>query len=910
MTADRWTRVQEIFEAALAAPEEERASRVRAMAADDAMAAEVFELLEADSATFLPLDAPFVSGGAASGAAGSGAGTEAEWEPELAPGTRIGPWRIEEPIGSGGMGVVYRATRADGGFEQEVALKRVRRGMDSRSIIRRFEAERAILAGLEHENIARLLDGGLAEDGLPYFVVEYVRGRPIDVYCDEERLSVDERLDLFVSVCRAVLHAHSRLVVHRDLKPANILVTEEGVPKLLDFGIARLLDDTGEAATRLTRVGDRVLTPGYASPEQFSGRDIGTPSDIYSLGVILYELLVGDRPESADPSTGVGATTRPSGSPSLADAERAATIAAQRGVSLQRLRRTVAGDLDLICLKALRSEPGRRYATVDALAEDIRRHRDGYPVRARPDTLGYRVSRFVRRNRAAVAASAIGAALVITTSAIYTERVTAERDRAQLEAGRAEQVSTFLASLFETQEGEMTASELLRRGSDRLGDELSDQPAVLATLREVIGRAYLSLGDDAEALAQFEKAVEEFALLPGPPDEERLIDLWDAESRVAMALVSIGRMEEAADLYLRILEDRRALLPPTAEVADGHFQLGSLYLRMQRLDEAGEQYAAALQILETRQAAGVDLRRPILITLRGIGDLAMERQDGSAAHAAFLSADSLAELLYGEVHAERVRDQLNLSWTSRMIGDEEAMELHFAEAERLGRELHEAGSYEQIELLLGIAESRSAAAQRVQALRLYDEVVEQASAALGPNHRFVDAALGGAAELLVRLRRPEEALPYSERSLEVGRARVGAIHTLTARAASQVAQIHLMTGEPASAVPYLEEAVDIRRQLEHPALGNALEGLGSAYQATGRYDDAVRTLTESRGLLSERLDIARVDGRIGTAYMLQGQLQRAIPILEQALEVLDAEYPADHPVPSSVRRALEQARAG
>ncbi|MEO1480281.1 MAG: serine/threonine-protein kinase, partial [Bacteroidota bacterium] len=337
-------------------------------------------------------------------------------------GTQVGPYHLVRQLGTGGMGDVYLAERASADeqaqFEQQVALKLVKRGMDSRQVLRRFQQERQILARLDHPHIARLLDGGVTERGQPYFVMEYVEGVPIDAYCDQHRLTVDERLGLFQDACRAVLYAHSQLVVHRDLKPSNILVTEsaDGQPgprkpivKLLDFGIAKLLAEDDDA-TALTRTGGAVMTPAYASPEQVRGEPVGTGTDIYSLGVVLYELLAGQRPyalperdrlaavqmlaqqEPEPPSTVVRRAT--TGADATGPGATGTQITEARRTQPERLRRRLTGDLDVICLTALRTEPERRYPTVAALLDDVRRHLTGLPVTARRDTAAYRLGKF------------------------------------------------------------------------------------------------------------------------------------------------------------------------------------------------------------------------------------------------------------------------------------------------------------------------------------------------------------------------------------------------------------------------------------------------------------------------------------------------------------------------------------
>jgi eukaryotic-like serine/threonine-protein kinase len=381
--------MNELFHDALAVPAERRGSFVDQSCGDDpAMAGEIAQLLAAHARDEGIMEGPAVV-------------TAPGWLEEESPsvvGRRFGPYVAVRELARGGMGAVYLAQRVDGAFEQRVALKLIKRGMDSDQVVARFRAERQILASLEHPNIARLLDGGASDEGQPFLVMEYIDGQRIDEFTRERRLPVAERLRLWLQVCGAVSYAHQHLVVHRDIKPANVLVTADGTPKLLDFGIARLLDPTAEAVSTMTEL--RMLTPEYASPEQIEGRHATTVSDVYSLGVVLYELLTERspyRPRSRAPGDIAEAirTTepvRPSAAVSGADAS---------------LGRRLRGDLDTILLTALRKEPERRYPSVEQLAGDVRRHLEGLPVRARPDTFGYRAGKFVRRNRAGVAAAAL-----------------------------------------------------------------------------------------------------------------------------------------------------------------------------------------------------------------------------------------------------------------------------------------------------------------------------------------------------------------------------------------------------------------------------------------------------------------------------------------------------------------------
>ncbi|MEK7330512.1 MAG: serine/threonine-protein kinase, partial [Candidatus Eisenbacteria bacterium] len=447
-------------------------------------------------------------------------------EPEPAPeppmaGRQIGPWRVVREVGRGGMGAVYLAERADGAFEQTVALKLIKRGLARAEILQRFLRERRILARLEHRNIARLADGGVTDDGLPWFAMEYVEGQPITDWCDEHRAGVEERLRLFRAVCDAVQYAHRNLVVHRDLKPSNIFVTADGEVKLLDFGIARLLSDEpdGDALT-LTREGLRVLTPHYAAPEQLRGEAATTATDLYSLGVVLYELLSGARP------FGRSAT-------SLDQLRR--EVLEEEPVPPSGLRsewrHPLRGDLDNIVLTALRKEPQRRYPSVEALLADLERYREGRPVQATPPSARYRIAKFVRRNRVSVIAGAVVtltflvgvvatmwqavAAALVVASLVGGLAVSIGQTRlARREARKAEEVRSFLLRVFEVADPyhsrgqSVTARELLDQGARRIDSELKGQPALRAEMLGVLADLYLKLALVEPAMKSFRAFIE------------------------------------------------------------------------------------------------------------------------------------------------------------------------------------------------------------------------------------------------------------------------------------------------------------------------------------------------------------------------------------------------------------------
>ena len=505
---------------------------------------------------------------------------------------RIGPYKLIRELGRGGMGTVWLAARADEQFEKRVALKVVR-ASDSEEVLRFFRRERQILAGLEHPNIARLLDGGTTDDGLPYFVMEHVEGVPIDRYCDEHKLSVPERLRLFEGVCSAVQHAHRSLVVHRDLKPGNILVTDEGVPKLLDFGIAKLLNPgvagAGSAETLV------AMTPDYASPEQVRGRAITTGTDVYSLGVVLYELLTGQRPyrvkshehvevlkavcesEPERPSTAVGRT----GERRQADGTTIPTTPEEAGrlrhETPERLKKRLKGDLDAIVLAALQKDPLHRYASVEGLARDIHRYLDGQPITARKTSTVYRLRKMAGRHKLGVAAAAAILVLLVTlavTSTVQASRIRKERDHATLETAKVTAMNSFLqealgaADPWEKGSRNISLLDALRQAQGKAESTFQGQPLIRAAVLQTIGNTFANLAEFQEGEKALRTALVLRTAAAGPQSAEvaesqaglsNLYGLWhrfdqaiaagQESLRITKALYGPRSLETAAALY-------------------------------------------------------------------------------------------------------------------------------------------------------------------------------------------------------------------------------------------------------------------------------------------------------------------------------------------------------------------------
>ncbi len=586
MTPERWAQIRQIFDGALERPEVDRAAYLRVVCArDDELRREVESLLASHDSAGDFLDKPAAN---LSGITHTLTSASVDLQ-EYPPGYRAGPYELQKCIGRGGMGSVWLATRFDNEFKKQVAIKLVKRGMDTQEILRRFRLERQVLAGLTHPNIAALIDGGSTPDGLPYLVMEYVQGIRIDRYCEQHKSTITERLKLFRDVCAAVQYAHGNLVVHRDLKAGNILVTAEGVPKLLDFGIAKLIRtefDTLAAAE--TRPELRPMTLDYASPEQVRGEPITTSTDVYSLGVLLYKLLTGKSPygprAQSDQALRRAIVEKEPLKPSsviLTDEKAVIPQATQRidlaqeetrDKARRRLKKKLAGDLDMIVLMALRKEPQRRYASVEQFSGDIRRYLEGRPVIARSDTFGYRTARFVRRNVVAVAAATM-TALVLFAGAVFEQRSAARATRNEAVAEARLKVAD---------------AESLRQQSDlqnayfRLGESQSPA-AALETYRTALASA-----------RAFEQAHPGNSL---------------ASQFIAHAAMKVGGMvlDQAPAEALDLFTEARTRLEPVAETSPADYFTavqGQGHAQFLRRDLLGAlaSFSRALQVAEAQVA--------------------------------------------------------------------------------------------------------------------------------------------------------------------------------------------------------------------------------------------------------------------------------------------------------------------
>jgi eukaryotic-like serine/threonine-protein kinase len=755
-------------------------------------------------------------------------------------GDRIGPYRVLRTLGSGGMGEVYLAERADAQFEQQVAIKVVHGGALAVSMHSRLKLERQILAQLDHPNIAHLLDGGALPDGSAYIVMEYIDGVAIDVFCDSNRLDINARLKLFQTVCAAVHYAHQNLIVHRDLKPSNILVTVAGVPKLLDFGIAKLLDDRQAARHTLavTQADIRIMTPDHASPEQVRGQAITTSSDVYVLGVLLYRLLCGSSPffissmrlaeieraicekDPVPPSHMVGADESP----------ESRSIADTRGTSVKRLRRALEGDLNNIVLMAMRKEPERRYGSAQQLAGDIQRHLEGKPVIARRDTVSYRTSKFVKRHWLPVSAAAAATFMIVAfsiTTYMQSVRIAAERDRAaqqreraEHERARAEEVSSFLVNLFklsdpeENRGNQVTARELLDSGAKRLEAGLQDQPETKAALLSTVGAVYDSLGQYNEALPILDEALRlqgrahdgshigtllEVASarigtgnLPGaePPLQDALhisqseFGAKSIESgRTLWALGRLrlqqGRFVEAQDLLVQSLGTLQSANAPQTDISSLLDDLAKVYTRAQQWGLAKETYERALDI--DRRVLGDDHPR-VAQYLDNLAIVAQNMGDLKQAETLYRDALTRMESVYGERHPETAMTKGNYGLLLQREGrlTEADPLLRDAVAIRLslfGPDNYNVG-YARVSLAMLLHDKGDLAASENE----FRQALAIYDKSLPANHQYRASLLMHFARLLVDRNKNPEALACSEEAIKIWTATSPATSSQTALA--------------------------------------------------------------------------------------------------------------------------------
>ena len=912
-----WSRLEALLDQALELPIDRRSTLLDQVGRDDpAVRERVEQLLAADAAAGDFLDdgaAAWLRGGPMTAAHGAGQGA-------LDVGARVGPYRVIDELGRGGMGIVYRAERADGEFAQVVAIKLVQRGLDSDGTMR-FRRERQILAQLDHPAIARLLDGGLHTDGRPYFAMELVEGEPITTYCDRRRLSIEARLRLFCRVCEAVQYAHGRLIVHRDLKPANIFVTTTGELKLLDFGIAKLLtDDDPTEATELTGTGLRPLTPAYAAPEQLRGEPVSTATDVYTLGVILFELLTGRRPPGSA-SGGFDRTSLDADPPRPSnlllpkdhdDARSIDEIAHARGLAPRALAARLAGDLDAIVLKALRREPHRRYVGAGPLAEDLDRFLQGRPVAAGPEGRRYRAGKFVRRHR-------VGIAVVVSLvlSLMGGLAATAWQARAKtLEAQKAEAVKTFLVSIFQGADPaqaagrEVTLRQVLDEGAERVQRDLASEPAVQGELLTVLAGVYKELGITERAAPLTDQALAIHERLYGADSAPVATNL-----RQKASLAKAQSDLDTADRFARdaLEKHRRAygnlhheVAEDLDEVADAARQGGRLpdalaaveeSLRIRKAIYGNEHRLVAgslnnLAVIKREQGRyeesaalykqTIDLRRRLLgrehplvaLVVHNFAALQLFRGELEPAAASAREALEQFRRFYGEGHPLTLTARNNVANIDRVLGRYDAAEAGTRTVFDSWAKVEGTDGPNAVGALTNLGQiyrDRGDPVRAEEILRDADQRWHRRMGAAHPTGAIIRRNLAGA---LADLGHYDEAGRLLREVLDRIRAAYGTSHNEVATTLHELGQLARRRGDLVEAESRLGEAVEMRRKL-----------LGEQHYLT-----------------------ARSLAALGAARLAGNAPASARQPLEEALVTLRRTLPANHPVVVSATRDLERAR--
>jgi serine/threonine protein kinase/tetratricopeptide (TPR) repeat protein len=751
------------------------------------------------------------------------------------PGTWIGPYKLVQMIGEGGMGAVFLAEQ-ERPVRRTVALKVIKPGMDTSAVTARFETERQALALMDHPNIAKVLDAGTTHTGHPFFVMEFVQGVPITDYCDTARLTPRQRLELFIPVCQAVQHAHQKGVIHRDMKPSNVLVVEidgKPVPKVIDFGVAKAIDQRLTERTQLTRLGAIVGTPEYMSPEQAgTSADIDTRSDVYGLGVLLYELLTGTTPLDRETLRQAGfdevlkrvreeEPPKPSTRLSGTD-ERLPSVAAVRGTEPVRLARLVRGDLDWVVMKALEKDRARRYETPSAFARDVQRHLDGDPVEAGPPSRSYRLRKFTRKHRAALAmAGAITLVLIAATAVSTWEAWRATRaeklaetrlsdtkkaraatqvalKRSEEAREQAEEVSHFLVRAFRKpdpeQDGrELKVADLLARAAEELDSPQNPvAPGIKSELLHALGQTFSGLGLPAQALEMHEKAraIRESVLAPDHPDT--LI----SRSLVADGYGAVGRLDEAIALHKETLKIRTAKLgPEDSSTLNSRNNLASAYFNAGRLDEAIAMHEATLKIRDAK--FGSD--HPDTCASRSnLAQAYLSAQRADEAVPMLAAVLKATEARRGQDHPETLMDRDNL-----------------------------AAAYQ-------------AAGRIPEAIAIHEETLEIATAKLGPHHPGTLVNRNNLAVAYALAGRYSDALPLCELVLNQLTAKLGSNHPETLWAEANLGAVYRDTGRPEEGARRMEAA--IQRARGRPAVLESMDpvvpDLAETYEVIGRWNQA------------------------------------------------------------------------
>jgi serine/threonine protein kinase len=900
MEPELWSRVEDLFHRALELDQSHRAEFLQHACGDDeALRREVESLLALDKPAERFIESPALEMMGRMAANESG---------NTAPPEKIGPYRIVREIGHGGMAVVYLAERDDKNYRSRVAIKMVKPGIGTGPVLERFRNERQTLAALEHSNIVKLLDGGRTELGLPYLVMEYVEGLPIDEYCDLNRLSIASRLGLFRTVCSGVQCAHQNLVIHRDLKPANILVTKEGLPRLLDFGIAKLLNPECQDTPLITRMDWRLMTPEYASPEQVGGQPVTSATDIYSLGVLLYEMLTGYRPfevgdlpwreiermvseqEPARPSTRVSA-----------DRQQLEATAGMRRADPKQLVNLLRGDLDWITMKALEKDPTRRYQTASELSADLGRYLSHEPVLARPATAAYRARKYVRRHPFGVTVAAGLVLLLAVFSGMQSfqlRRVTRERDRANRVTGFIEEMFQ-VADPSEARGNSVTAREILDKASSSIGAGLARDPELQAEMMYVMGIVYRNLGLFPRAQVLFERSAEIRRRALGPEN----LDTLRSIDNLAWMLTQQGHLREAEKLQRETVATRRRVFGE--QNMDTLRSMSNLAWTVDREGNYAEAEKLGRAVLDGQRRV---FKPDNVDTAKTMNNLAATLgHEGHYAEAEKMKRDTLdiRRRLLGPEHQDTLTAMNNLAYTLQQEG-------HYAEAEKLQRETlnlqrHVLGPEhpDTLRSMNNLANTLREEGQLAEALELQRQALATRQRVLGPEHQSTLAAMMGLAENLQQMGQYPEAERLERETLEIQRRVLGPDRPNTLATMSNLGATLRKKSQLSASESLLRETLEIQRRVvgrEHPNTLTTADELVRTLEKEGRFDEAEKlaraTLEIQRRVLGpEHPDAASTGYDLACILAHRGRREEALAALREAM---------DHGLDSASGRAIQK----
>lgn len=838
MDIKRWKLVERLFDTALTLSVKDRHTYLEdACSGDTELIQEVLSLLAADE------DIPNVLK--------SSLLDTTDWSGHI--GKKFGVYRIESRIAHGGMGDVFLASRDDGVFQKKVAIKIIHAGLQSSEFIKRFHQERQILAGLNHPNIARLLDGGLSDDGLQYLVMEYIDGLSLDKFLDEENPDLQTRLDLFGQICDAVGYAHRHLVVHRDLKPDNIFINKDRRIVLLDFGIAKVFstDDNPEGFQTMVQSGPAPFTPQYASPEQIESGEITTASDIYSLGVIFYQMLSGRLPYKINPAEPLQTLQILKNEipirPSLA-ARQKTVLNSKHSSKLPYPAEEIKGDLDTICLKALKKEANLRYGTIDEFKTDINRYLNGLPVSAADDVFTYRVSKFFQRHTVAVTISFVFSLMLIAVVGFYTWQLKQEVRKSQIEMHKSVQVAQFLKDMFDaagpqsSKGKDATARDLLETGAIKIEKGLLDQPEVQAEMYGLIGDVFRRIGVYGKAEQMEDKALERNITLYGAQSEAV------ARSYYALAALNEERMDiEKAEKYYSLAT---SLLPrvrnkPGLFLAD--ILLGKANIAYQDGDFIRSDSLYTLAYNQYLKAEG-DVSLNVATTLNGRADNARRLGNYKQAEELYLKSLKIRKELLGADHADVAHSLNHIARLYSTMGRYNEAEVYAREglAVRLG--IYGENHAETGASMANLANILKESGHLAESEKYYRKALSILRNLFGENHIYVAATLSSLAATLYKQGKIDTAGRYFRQSIQINNVVLPEGHNRRSYALIGLGRLLSENGEPEKAFPLLQKAYNLRVKAfgyNNKRSAQAGNVLGACLVRLKRYNAASEVLAKS-----------------------------------------------------------------